>query len=66
MTSTALNHQNTHVFFVNSQAHSNGTPTTQLEAITQRNYSRHRSQLVDRWLVYADAEGFTAAKGVQS
>ena len=30
-----------------------------LERLTLRRYTRHRSQLVDRWLVYADSEGFS-------
>ena len=35
----------------------------QVEALTHRGYNRRRSRIVDRWLVYADAEGFTGGGG---
>ena len=34
-----------------------------IEALTRRAYSRRRSRLVDRWVAYADAEGFTSGQG---
>ena len=45
---------------VNSPAFS-GPTTPLLEELTRRPYTRHRSRLVDRWIAYADAEGFIAA-----
>ena len=30
-----------------------------LDRLTLRRYTRHRSVLVDRWLHYADSEGFS-------
>jgi hypothetical protein len=35
----------------------------QVEALTHRRYSRRRSRMVDRWLAYADCEGFTCQRG---
>lgn len=41
-------------------AHYSGPATDpQIEALTRRAYTRRRSRLVDRWIQYADAEGFT-------
>jgi hypothetical protein len=35
----------------------------QVEGLTHRGYTRRRSRLVDRWLQYADCEGFTCQRG---
>jgi hypothetical protein len=35
----------------------------QVEGLTHRGYNRRRSRIVDRWLAYADAEGFTGGGG---
>jgi hypothetical protein len=40
-------------------AHYSGPATDPaIEALTRRAYTRRRSRLVDRWIQYADAEGF--------
>ena len=39
-----------------------GPPDPLLERLVDRRYSTHRSRLLDRWLVYADLEGFTAGE----
>lgn len=36
-----------------------GSPDPGLERLVDRRYSLRRSRLVDCWLQYADAEGFT-------
>ena len=35
-----------------------GPPDPQLEKLADRSYTRGRSRLVDRWVEYADQEGF--------
>jgi hypothetical protein len=44
--------------FNNTSGSYSGPPNPQLEALTHRAYTTHRSRLLDRWVEYADAEGF--------